>query len=39
MREEMSQQFNQIMSMIQQNHRLAHIKPAALKQKSKEIAN
>jgi hypothetical protein len=30
MREEMNQQFSQIMSMIQQNPKLAHIKPEVL---------
>jgi len=35
MREEMNQQFNQIMSIIQQNPQLAHIKPAALREKIK----
>jgi hypothetical protein len=35
MREEMNQQFNQIMSIIQQNPKLAHIKPAALREKIK----
>jgi integrase/recombinase XerD len=30
MREEMNQQFSQIMSMIQQNPQLAYIKPEAL---------
>ena len=34
-REEMNQQFSQIMSMIQQNPQLAHIKPAALREKLK----
>jgi hypothetical protein len=33
MREEMNQQFTQIMSMIQQNSQLAFIKPEALTQK------
>lgn len=33
MREEMNQQFNQIMSMIQQNPKLAQIKPEALSRK------
>ena len=33
MREEMNQQFNQIMSMIQQNPQLAHIKPEVLAKK------
>jgi hypothetical protein len=33
MREEMNQQFNQIMSMIQQNPHLAQIKPDALTRK------
>ena len=33
MREEMNQQFNQIMSMIQQNPGLAHIKPDVLSKK------
>jgi hypothetical protein len=32
-REDMSLQFNQIMSMIQQNPKLAHVKPEALKGK------
>ena len=35
MREEMNQQFNQIMSIIQQNPQLAHTKPAALRVKIK----
>ncbi len=35
MREEMNKQFNQIMSMIQQNPLLAHIKPEALEEKTK----
>jgi hypothetical protein len=35
MREEMNQQFSQIMSMIQQNPKLAHIKPEVLINKSK----
>jgi biopolymer transport protein ExbB/TolQ len=35
MREEMNQQFNQIMSIIQQNPQLVHIKPAALREKIK----
>ena len=30
MREEMNQQFNQIMSLIQQNPKLAYVKPEAL---------
>ena len=30
MREEMNQQFSQIMSMIQQNPKLAQVKPEAL---------
>jgi hypothetical protein len=34
MREEMNQQFSQIMSMIQQNPQLAHIKPEALTTKT-----
>jgi predicted nucleic acid-binding Zn ribbon protein len=34
MREEMNQQFSQIMSMIQQNPRLAQVKPEILKSKS-----
>ena len=34
MREEMKQQFTQIMSMIQQNPQLAHIKPEALTTKT-----
>jgi integrase/recombinase XerD len=33
MREEMNQQFNQIMSMIQQNPILAQVKPEALTNK------
>jgi integrase/recombinase XerD len=33
MREEMNQQFAQIMSMIQQNPQLAHIKPEVLSQR------
>lgn len=33
MKEEMNQQFTQIMSMIQQNSQLAYIKPEALTQK------
>src|ERR671931_2252321 len=33
MREEMNQQFAQIMSMIEQNPKLAHIKPEVLKEK------
>jgi hypothetical protein len=33
MHEEMNQQFAQIMSMIQQNPQLAHIKPEVLSQK------
>ena len=37
MREEMNQQFSQIMSMIQQNPQLAYIKPDALTQKTIEI--
>jgi integrase/recombinase XerD len=36
MREEMNQQFNQIMSMIQQNPKLAQIKPEALVKKKAE---
>jgi integrase/recombinase XerD len=36
LREEMNQQLSQIMSMIQQNPLLAHIKPEALKEKTKE---
>jgi predicted amidophosphoribosyltransferase len=36
MREEMSQQFTQIMSMIQQNSQLAYIKPEALTTKKVE---
>jgi integrase/recombinase XerD len=32
-REEMNQQFTQIISMIQQNPQLAHIKPEALSRK------
>jgi integrase/recombinase XerD len=36
MREEMNQQFTQIMSMIQQNPQLAHIKPEALTNKKLE---
>jgi hypothetical protein len=35
MREEMNQQFIQIMSITQQNPQLAHIKPAALREKIK----
>ena len=35
MREVMNQQFNQIMSIIQQNPQLALIKPAALREKIK----
>ena len=35
-REEMNQQFTTIMSMIQQNPLLAHIKPEALTKKTKE---
>lgn len=35
MREEMNQQFTQIMSMIQQNPQLAYIKPEALEEKTK----
>ena len=35
MSEEMNQQFNQIMSIIQQNPQLANIKPAALREKIK----
>lgn len=35
MREEMNQQFAQIMSMVQQNPRLAYIKPKALQEKTK----
>jgi hypothetical protein len=35
MREEMNQQFTQIMSMIQQKPMLAYIKPEALKEKTK----
>jgi hypothetical protein len=34
-REEMNQQFTIIMSMIQQNPLLAHIKPEALREKNK----
>ena len=34
MREEMNQQFNQIMSMIQQNPKLAQVKPGALGRKN-----
>jgi integrase/recombinase XerD len=34
MREEMNQQFTQIMSMIQQNPQLAYIKPEVLTQKT-----
>jgi integrase/recombinase XerD len=37
MREEMKQQFTQIMSMIQQNSQLAYIKPEALTKKKLEI--
>ena len=33
MREEMSQQFARVMSLIQQNPQLAYIKPEALKEK------
>jgi hypothetical protein len=33
MREEMNQQFSQIMSMIQQNPKLAQVKPEALTSK------
>ena len=33
MREDMSQQFNQITSLIQQNPKLAHIKPEVLSKK------
>jgi integrase/recombinase XerD len=33
MREEMNQQFNQIMSIIQQNPRLAQVKPEVLTKK------
>ena len=33
MRDEMNQQFNQIMSMIQQNPKLAQIKPEVLTKK------
>jgi hypothetical protein len=33
MREEMNQQFSQIMSMIQQNPKLVHVKPEVLKEK------
>jgi hypothetical protein len=36
-REEMNQQFSQIMSMIQQNPQLAHIKPEALTKKIGEV--
>ena len=36
MREEMNQQFVQIMSLIQQNPQLAYIKPEALKEKTKK---
>ena len=39
MREEMNQQFAQIISMIQQNPQLAYIKPEALKEKSKRIVD
>ncbi len=35
-RNEMNQQFTQIMSMIQQNPQLAYIKPEALKEKTKK---
>ncbi len=35
MRQEMNQQFKQIMSMIQQNPQLAYIKPEALEEKTK----
>jgi hypothetical protein len=38
MREEMNQQFSQIISMIQQNPQLTYIKPEALKEKTQEIA-
>jgi hypothetical protein len=34
MREEMNQQFGQILSIIQQNPRLAYVKPEALANKS-----
>ncbi len=36
-REEMNQQFTQIISMIQQNPQLANIKPEVLTQKRVEI--
>jgi hypothetical protein len=36
MREEMNQQFGQIMSMIQQNPRLSHVKPEVLAMKIEE---
>ena len=36
MREEMNQQFSQVMSMIQQNPQLAQIKPEALTKKNIE---
>ena len=36
MREEMNHQFSQIMLLIQQNPRLAHIKPEILSKKIKE---
>ena len=39
MREEMNQQFAQIILMIQQNPQLAYIKPEALKEKSKRIVD
>jgi hypothetical protein len=37
MREEMNQQFNQIMSMIQDNPKLAQIKPEILRTKKNHI--
>ena len=36
MREEMHQQFNQIMSVIQENPRLSHVKPEVLAMKIEE---
>jgi hypothetical protein len=36
MHEEVNQQFSKMMSMIQQNPLLAHIKPEALEEKTKE---
>jgi integrase/recombinase XerD len=38
-RQEMNKQFGEIMSMIQQNPQLAYIKPEALKEKTKRIAD